>query len=185
MRTRDCWMLRTTGMVLGVGGVAALVGGLALAPAGLAAEVHDADATLVDLMITDVPAIPVNGFDGEYGTAGTPDVSLPSDRIEGDFSDPDGVLGLVYVAGEQVVETTWEDPPGQLTARTNATAFELDYNGVPDFLTAGSVDSYARCIDNVPGSALAYARTDGAETSVLGSWSRSVSPPNSRSPVMS
>lgn len=168
MRTRDFWLLRATGMVFGVGGVAALVGGLAMAPAGRAAEAHNAEATLVDLTIADIPAIPVHSYDGEYGTAGTPDLSQPSDRVAGDFSDPDGVLRYVIVSGTEVVETSWDNPPGQLTARTNATGFELGYQGNPDFLTAGSVDSYARCIDRVQGSALAYARTDGVATTVLG-----------------
>lgn len=42
----------------------------------------------------------------------------------------------------------------------------MRYNGVDDFLTAGSIDSYARCLDN--GGALAYTRGDGSLVNVLG-----------------
>ncbi|GAA4920527.1 hypothetical protein [Stackebrandtia albiflava] len=167
MGSRGARSVRAAGTVLAVTGIVTLVGGLLAAPASLAAQDRVAESTLVELTVTPIPVIPVEGFDGAYGTAGTPDTGAPSDHVDGDFSDPDGVLDLVTVNGTQVVETSWDAASGQLTTRGNATGFEFDYNGVDDFLTAGSVDSYARCVDG-QAAALAYARTDAVQFMVLG-----------------
>lgn len=158
--------LLSTGVALTVIGVAFGIAGLITSTAVRAAEPQRAESTLVELSITEIPPIPVDAFAGLYGTATTPDTTQTSDEDLGDFSDPDETLTYVTVNGTEVVETSWDSASGQLTARANATSFELDYNEVNDFLTAGSVDAYARCIDR--GDALAYARSDGSQAEVLG-----------------
>lgn len=159
------WM-RPAGVAAVVIGVVSAVGALMLAPASMAAGPRSATAALTELTVTDAAAAGVAGFSGRYGTADTPDLTLPSDADNGDFSDPDGVLDYITVNGTQVADTSWDSGSTQLTARANATGFELNYNGVDDFATAGSIDSYARCLDR--GSALAYARGDANAAYVLG-----------------
>ncbi|MGH8877828.1 MAG: hypothetical protein ACRD0P_10865 [Stackebrandtia sp.] len=158
--------IKALGNVAVATGVIAVISSMVLVPMSAAAEPRSASSALTELEITEIPAVGVAGFSGVYGTAGTPDLAQSSDTVDGDFSDPDGVLDYVTINGNQVSSTSWDSAAGQLTARTNATAFEVDYNGVDDFLTSGSIDSYARCLDN--GDALAYARGDGSTAFVLG-----------------
>ena len=145
-------------------GVTALV--LLIASASQGADPRQAYSKLVELHIDDGGAAGFKPFDGVYGTAGTPDLSKPSDDDPGDFSDPDGVKAFVQITGTQVAATAWDATSGQLTARANMTALESSFNGVKDFIKMGSIDSYANCVN---GTAItAYARNDGSLTYVAG-----------------
>lgn len=158
--------LKGLGQVAVAVGVIGVVSSMLLVPMSAAAETRSASSAIAELDVNAIPAVGVDAFSGSYGTAGTPDLSKSADSVNGDFSDPDRVLDHLTVNGTQISATDWESTTGQLTARTNATGFEVNYNGVDDFMTSGSIDSYARCLNN--GGALAYARGDGSLAYVLG-----------------
>ncbi|MFJ6907725.1 hypothetical protein [Streptomyces griseoluteus] len=132
-------------------------------PGALAADGDVATSVLADLTVSDVPAAGLSGFNGTFGTAGSP----PDGGLDqGDLSDPSGVLDRLTVRGQAVARTDAE--PTRNWAQAQASGFTLSLNE-RDFLSVGSLDAYAECLPAPIGPlALAYARTDSNTIGVLG-----------------
>lgn len=152
------------GAVLLVAGVAALVfGGTSAAQAP-----PFASSTLVALTITDTAdTLGVDGFTGSFGTAGTPDTSLPADNVSGDFSDPDGVLDHASMTGGPTSRTSWAAIVNQLTAQAQFAGVRFRLAGEDDFVAIGSIDAFASCGPPLL-EPTAYLRVDAGQIRVLG-----------------
>ncbi|GIG71379.1 hypothetical protein [Phytomonospora endophytica] len=146
-----------------IAGVTALA--LLFAQSSQGADPRTAMAVGIDLTIDDAPELGVGGFSGAWVTAGTPDLSQSNGEDNGDYSDPDGVKTYAGAA-TQLVHTSWDATSGQLTARANATAFTLKWNGVSPFITIGSLDAYAQCVKQ--NAILAYSRSNTGIVMVAG-----------------
>ena len=153
--------------------IAAATAALLLAPTGPAAAAGGqfSSATLIQLNISDVPALQATAFQGSYGTAQSPVVGAPDDP--GDFSDPDGVLDHVRIDGAMVARTS--NTTAKAYGQSQNSGMSLLFHQDP-FLQvrpqAGGVsglDTYAECTPPPVGPyALAYARTSGNQIEVVG-----------------
>ncbi|MFI0942860.1 hypothetical protein [Streptomyces sp. NPDC021020] len=143
---------------------AAVVAACVLAVGQTSAQAADnvATSTLVDLTISSAPGLGVAAYHGVYGTAAS---AANAGLDPGDFSDPDDVLGRLTVDGANVARTDAE--PDKNWAEAGASGFTLALTR-PDFLSLGTLDTYAECIPEPVGPlALAYAHTDADEITVL------------------
>ncbi|MFI0723544.1 hypothetical protein [Streptomyces sp. NPDC021224] len=156
--------LSPTRLATSTASAAAVVAACVLAVGQTSAQAADnvATSTLVDLTVSSAPGLGIDAYHGVYGIAAS---AADAGLDPGDFSDPDDVLSRLTVDGANVARTDAE--PAKNYAEAGASGFTLALTR-PDFLSLGTLDTYAECIPEPVGPlALAYAHTDADEITVL------------------